>query len=202
MLQMSGFQVCSGKTGILLFSPTENNSNFNFHCQVGWSLGFGCHDNSSHILIFCEKLSRHLWKSFFEGGGDGAVDDEVGGEVEHDEEVGHRLEAHHPEGRDVLIELLHTSNLLLCVGKNYKRRRNWFDLYPHLRERQQGRRGRSWGRCRRCAWRRWRRESPPGWTHSAAACSAARSESEHRTIKNYYLQKNICKIYYVRIVRV
>ena len=118
MLQMSGFQVCSGKTGILLFSPTENNFNFNFHCQLGWSLGFGCHDNSSHILIFCEKLSRHLWKSFFEGGGDGAVDDEVGGEVEHDEEVGHRLEAHHPEGRDVLVKLLHTSNLLLWVKKD------------------------------------------------------------------------------------
>ena len=42
--------------------------------------------------------------------------------------MGHRLEAHHPEWRDVLVELLHTSNLLLCVGKNYKRRRNWSGL--------------------------------------------------------------------------
>ena len=42
------------------------------------------------------QINNHLGKSSFEGDGDGAVDDEVGGEVEHDEEVGHRLKAHHP----------------------------------------------------------------------------------------------------------
>ena len=45
--------------------------------------------------------------------GDGAVDEEVGGEVEHDEEVSHRLEAHHPEGGNVLVVLLNASHLLL-----------------------------------------------------------------------------------------
>ena len=34
--------------------------------------------------------------------GDGAVDEEVGGEVEHDEEMGHALQAHDPQRRDVL----------------------------------------------------------------------------------------------------
>ena len=68
---------------------------------------------SHHPLQF----NNHLGKSSFEGGGDGAVDDEVGGEVEHDEEVGHRLEAHHPQGRDVLVVLLHTSNLFLWRAK-------------------------------------------------------------------------------------
>ena len=61
-------------------------------------------------------MNNHLGKGSFEGGGNGAVDDEVGGEVEHDEEVGHRLEAHHPQGRDVLVVLLHASHLLLCTG--------------------------------------------------------------------------------------
>ena len=59
---------------------------------------------------------HHLGECLFEGGGDGAVDDEVGGEVEHDEEVGHRLETHHPQGRDVLVVLLHAAHLLLCTG--------------------------------------------------------------------------------------
>ena len=34
--------------------------------------------------------------------GDGAVDEKVGGEVEHDEEVRHALQAHDPQRRDVL----------------------------------------------------------------------------------------------------
>ena len=66
------------------------------------------------------QLPYHLGECPFEGGRDGAVDEEVGGEVEHDEEVGHRLEAHHPQGRDVLVIFLHTSNLLFCVANIYK----------------------------------------------------------------------------------
>ena len=34
-------------------------------------------------------------------------------EVEQDQEVGHGLEAHHPERRDVLVELLNATHLLL-----------------------------------------------------------------------------------------
>ena len=55
----------------------------------------------------------HLGKGLLEGRGDGAVDEEVGGEVDHDEEVSHRLKAHHPQGRDVRVVLLHTFNLHL-----------------------------------------------------------------------------------------
>ena len=58
----------------------------------------------------------HLWECLLEGAGHWAVDDEVGGEVDHDQEVGHGLQAHHPQGRDVLVKLLHTSNLLLWGG--------------------------------------------------------------------------------------
>ena len=58
-------------------------------------------------------MNNHLGKSSLERGRHGAVDDEVGGEVEHDEEVGHRLQAHHPQGRDVLVKLLHTPHLHL-----------------------------------------------------------------------------------------
>ena len=88
---------------------------------------------SSTLIIFCNLLSTeyhahlsifllftfnllylsHLGECLFEGGGDGAVDEEVCGEVEHDEEVGHRLEAHHPQGRDVLVVLLNAAHLLL-----------------------------------------------------------------------------------------
>ena len=42
-----------------------------------------------------------------------AVDEEVGGEVELDEEVSHRLKAHHPQGRDVCVILFHALNLNL-----------------------------------------------------------------------------------------
>ena len=49
--------------------------------------------------------------------------------------MGHGLEAHHPQGRDVLVKLLHTSNLLLCVGKNYKRQRHWsYLIFIHTYE--------------------------------------------------------------------
>ena len=36
-------------------------------------------------------------------------------EVEQDQEVGHGLEAHHPERRDILVELLNATHLLLWV---------------------------------------------------------------------------------------
>ena len=64
-------------------------------------------------VIFTTTTKCHLGESLFEGGGDGAVDEEVGGEVEHDKEVSHRLEAHHPEGGNVLVVLLNASHLLL-----------------------------------------------------------------------------------------
>ena len=76
------------------------------------------------LLIFF-NLS-HLWERLFEGGWDGAVDEEVGGEVEHDEEVSHGLQAHHPQGRDVLVILLHTVHLLLWTGAK-KLRKHQFD---------------------------------------------------------------------------
>ena len=64
-------------------------------------------------VIFTTTTECHLGESLFKGGGDGAVDEEVGGEVEHDKEVSHRLEAHHPEGGNVLVVLLNASHLLL-----------------------------------------------------------------------------------------
>ena len=46
--------------------------------------------------------------------GDEAVDEEVGGEVEHDKEVGDALQAHDPPGRDVLVQQLHARHLHIC----------------------------------------------------------------------------------------
>ena len=43
--------------------------------------------------------------------GDGAVDEEVGGEVDHDQEVGHRLQTHDPHWGNVLVHHLHTCHL-------------------------------------------------------------------------------------------
>ena len=48
--------------------------------------------------------------------GDGAVDEEVGGEVEHDKEVGDALQAHDPPGRDVLVQQLHARHLHICTS--------------------------------------------------------------------------------------
>ena len=42
-----------------------------------------------------------------------AVDQEVGGEVQHDQEMGHRLQAHDPQGRNVVIYMLDTLNLYI-----------------------------------------------------------------------------------------
>ena len=65
-----------------------------------------------HYLHVLQIFISHLGESLFEGGGDGAVDEEVGGEVEHDKEVSHWLEAHHPEGGNVLVVLLNAPHLL------------------------------------------------------------------------------------------
>lgn len=43
--------------------------------------------------------------------GDRAVDEEVGGEVDHDQQVGHTLQAHDPHGGNVLVKHLHAGNL-------------------------------------------------------------------------------------------
>ena len=40
-------------------------------------------------------------------------DKDIDWEVEEDQEVCHGLEAHHPKGRDVLVELLNATHLLL-----------------------------------------------------------------------------------------
>ena len=40
-------------------------------------------------------------------------DDDIDWDFEQDQEVGHGLEAHHPERRDVLVELLNATHLLL-----------------------------------------------------------------------------------------
>ena len=49
-------------------------------------------------------------------GGDGAVDEEAGGEVDHDEEVGEALQAHDPLGRNVAVQLLHARHLHICTS--------------------------------------------------------------------------------------
>ena len=60
-----------------------------------------------------EADRKHVGEDRLELLRDGTVDEEVGGEVEHDEEVGHRLEAHHPQGRDVGVHLLYALHLHL-----------------------------------------------------------------------------------------
>ena len=65
-------------------------------------------------VIFTTTTECHLGESLFKGGGDGAVDEEVGGEVEHDEQVGDALQAHDPPGRDVLVQQLHARHLHIC----------------------------------------------------------------------------------------
>ena len=46
-------------------------------------------------------------------GSDKNDDKDIDLEVEQDQEVCHGLEAHHPERRDVLVELLNATHLLL-----------------------------------------------------------------------------------------
>ena len=56
-------------------------------------------------------LSKHFPQGCFELLGAAAVHEEVGGDVEHNEEMGHGLETHHPQRRNVLIRVLYTGNL-------------------------------------------------------------------------------------------
>ena len=48
-----------------------------------------------------------------------AVDQEVGGEVDHDQKVAHRLQAHHPKRRDVGVLVFYTSYLDICNMKDF-----------------------------------------------------------------------------------
>ena len=45
--------------------------------------------------------------------GHGDVDEEVEGEVDHDQQVGHALQAHHVQGWDILEMLLYTPDLYI-----------------------------------------------------------------------------------------
>ena len=58
-----------------------------------------------------EADCQHVGEDRLELLGDGAVDEEVGGEVDHDQQVGHTLQAHYPHGWDVLVQNLHTGHL-------------------------------------------------------------------------------------------
>ena len=62
--------------------------------------------------------AAHLTQRHFELVADWAVDQEVGGEVEHDQEVRHRLEAHDPQRRNVVINVFYTLNLYIFKNTN------------------------------------------------------------------------------------
>ena len=77
---------------------------------------FGMNGNPLYCLPQDCLSDSHLSEGSLEGRGDGAVDEEVGGYVEHDQEVGDGLEAHHPEGGDVLVVLPDAGHLHLDQG--------------------------------------------------------------------------------------
>ena len=52
-----------------------------------------------------------LGQGLLELQGHRAVDEEVGGEVEHDQQVSHGLHAHHPEGWDIVVHMFDTGHL-------------------------------------------------------------------------------------------
>ena len=54
------------------------------------------------------------------------VDEEVEGEVDHDQQVRHALQAHHVQGWDILEVLLYTSDLYIW---NRESNDKIFDLY-------------------------------------------------------------------------
>ena len=58
-----------------------------------------------------EADRQHVGEDRLELLGDGAVDEEVGGEVDHDQQVRHALQTHNPHGRDVLVKHLHAGHL-------------------------------------------------------------------------------------------
>ena len=62
--------------------------------------------------------AAHLAQRHFELVADRAVDQEVGGEVEHDQEVRHRLQAHDPQRRNVAISVFYTLNLHIFKHRN------------------------------------------------------------------------------------
>ena len=62
--------------------------------------------------------AAHLAQRHFELVADRAVDQEVGGEVEHDQEVRHRLQAHDPQRRNVAISVFYTLNLHIFKHMN------------------------------------------------------------------------------------
>lgn len=63
------------------------------------------------------EKATHLTQRHLELVADRAVDQEVGGEVEHDQEVRHRLQAHDPQRGNVVINMLYTLNL--NIFQNY-----------------------------------------------------------------------------------
>ena len=65
------------------------------------------------------EISTDSGESCLELMADTAVHQEVGGAVEHDQEVSHGLQAHHPQGRDILHPSLLTAHLHLCNHHYY-----------------------------------------------------------------------------------
>ena len=96
--------------------------------------------------------AAHLAQRHFELVADRAVDQEVGGEVEHNQEVRHRLQAHDPQRRNVVINVFYTLDLYIFKNTNdFCTNTNCFYVDNYLREQRQGRRGRHGGRYTRCA---------------------------------------------------
>ena len=57
------------------------------------------------------KEKADLWQGWLELVWHRTIYKEVGGEVEHHQQVGHGLQAHHPEGWDVVVHMLDTGYL-------------------------------------------------------------------------------------------
>ena len=66
------------------------------------------------MTLTSRETPAHPAQGGFELLTDAAVDEEVGGAVEHDEEVSDGLETHDPERRDVLGPSLGTAHLQVC----------------------------------------------------------------------------------------
>ena len=76
----------------------------------------------------------HLSEGSLEGGGDGAVYEEVGGDVEHDQEVGDRFQAHHPEAGNVLVVLPDAGDLHLDEGDDQDAQEDAQDVAEDMHE--------------------------------------------------------------------
>ena len=79
-----------------------------------------------------EADRQHVGEDRLELLGDGAVDEEVGGEVDHDQQVRHALQTHNPHGRDVLVKHLHAGHLHVC-NKKRKSIVNEFNEYNEIK---------------------------------------------------------------------